>query len=145
MSKTDDPALLEATERYVDGIFGEGTGRRHVRFLDRIENPALREMIHRYHGLEADTRALSLEENYLIGMCVLAALGRDATAAMFAKTLLALGTPKEKLLEATARLSMWIGGLPAAEASFVVQRAVREYESAGLDSLAAWFPPEEGR
>src|SRR6478736_217071 len=106
---TTDPDPELSTERYVDAIFGPGTGRRHLRFLERIEPAGLREMILRYHALEGDTRHLSLEENYLLGLAVLAALGRYDTAAMFAKTLLHLGTRKEKLLEAIARLSMWIG------------------------------------
>lgn len=139
----DDPTAL--TERYVDGIFGEGAGRRHVAFLDRIEHDGLREMIHRYHALESDTSRLSLEENYLIGLCVLSALGRHETAAMFAKTLLHLGTPKEKLFEAVARLSMWVGGLPAVDTMFRVQRAVSDYEREGLGSLAAWLPETRER
>lgn len=128
------------TEAYVDGLFGAGAGKKHLRFLERIEHPGLREQILRYHALEADTRSLSLEENYLIGLAVLAALGRHDTAAMFAKTLLHLGTPKAKLLETIARLTMWIGGLPAAEAAFRVQRAIAEYERDGLGSLAVWLP-----
>jgi hypothetical protein len=40
---------------------------------------------------------------------------------------------------------MWIGGLPATEASFVIQRAIREYEKEGLASLGVWFPPEAGK
>lgn len=136
--------VTQATERYVDGIFGPGSGAKHIAFLERIQNPALREMIHRYHSLEADTSELSLEENYLIGMCVLCAQQHYATAVMFAKTLLHLGVNKEKLLEATARLAMWVGGLPAVEASFFIQKAIREYETLGAESLAAWFP-ELGR
>ena len=136
--------LIKATARYVEQIFGPGTGDSHVRFLDRVENAALREMVHRYHSFEADTSLLSFEENYLIGLCVLCAQGRDATAAMFAKTLLALGVSKHKILEAVARLSMWIGGLPAVEASFVVQKAIREYEADPKAALAAWFPAPRG-
>lgn len=136
--------LNDATKRYVERIFGLGTGESHVRFLDRLENTALREMIHRYHSFEADTSQLSLEENYLIGMCVLCAQGRDATAAMFAKTLLALGVSKLKILEAVARLSMWIGGLPAVEASFLIQKAIREYEADPKAAVRAWFPPAKG-
>lgn len=132
--------LNERTRRYVDAIFGPGAGDKHVRFLDRIEDPALREMIHRFHVWEEDTRHISLEENYLIGTCVLYAAGHHGTAGMFVKTLLHLGTPSAKVLEAVARLSMWIGGLPAAECSFRAQRAIREYERDGLASLAAWFP-----
>jgi hypothetical protein len=49
------PQHLADTESYVDSIFGPGTGAAHVRFLDRIQNPALREMIHRYHTVEADS------------------------------------------------------------------------------------------
>jgi hypothetical protein len=140
MSKRE---ILDGTVAYVDGIFGAGAGEKHVRFLERIENDTLREMVHRYHALEADTEQLSLTENYLIGMCVLCAGKSYGTAAMFAKTLLHLGTPKAKILEATARLSMWIGGLPAAEASFVIQKAIREYERDGIGSLGAWFPDGE--
>jgi alkylhydroperoxidase/carboxymuconolactone decarboxylase family protein YurZ len=139
------PEHIAATETYVESIFGPGTGEPHVRFLERIQNPALREMIHRYHALEADTSELSLHENYLIGMSVLLAQRDHVTASLFAKTLLHLGMRKEKLLEACARLSMWIGGLPAVEATFVIQRAVREYEKDGLASLAVWFPTEGGR
>lgn len=133
---------IAATEEYVESIFGPGTGEAHVRFLDRIENPALREMIHRYHALEADTSELTLHENYLIGMSVLLAQRDHTTASMFAKTLLHLGMRKEKLLEACARLTMWMGGLPAVEATFVIQKAIREYEKEGLGSLGVWFPPE---
>jgi hypothetical protein len=126
----------------VESIFGPGTGEAHVRFLERIQNPALREMIHRYHTLEADTSELSLQENYLLGMCVLFAQRDHVAAALFAKTLMHLGVRKEKLLEACARLSMWIGGLPAADATFTLQKAIREYEKEGLASLGVWFPPE---
>jgi alkylhydroperoxidase/carboxymuconolactone decarboxylase family protein YurZ len=139
------PSHIEATEEYVESIFGPGTGEAHVRFLDRIENPALREMIHRYHALEADTSELSLHENYLIGMSVLLAQRDHISASMFAKTLLHLGMRKQKLLEACARLTMWMGGLPAVEATFVIQKAIREYEKEGLASLGVWFPPERGK
>lgn len=130
------------TESYVESIFGPGTGEQHVRFLERIQNPALREMIHRYHTLEANTEQLSLQENYLIGMCVLLSQRDHQTAALFAKTLLHLGMGKEKILEACARLAMWIGGLPAVDASFTIQKAIREYEKEGLGSLGVWFPVE---
>jgi alkylhydroperoxidase/carboxymuconolactone decarboxylase family protein YurZ len=139
------PSHISATEEYVESIFGPGTGEAHVRFLDRIENPALREMIHRYHALEADTSELTLHENYLIGMSVLLAQRDHGTASMFAKTLLHLGMRKEKLLEACARLTMWMGGLPAVEATFVIQKAIREYEKEGLASLGVWFPPERAK
>jgi len=137
--------LEQVTEDYVDGIFGEGSGRKHIRFLNRIQNAGLRDMIHGYHALEGDTTELSLEENYLIGMCVLCAGQRYATAAMFAKTLLHLGVRPEKLLEAVGRLAMWIGGLPAVEATFAIQKAIREYQEHGVGSLAAWFPEEGPR
>lgn len=139
------PQHIADTERYVDSIFGPGTGEAHVRFLDRIQNEALREMIHRYHVLEADTSQLSLQENYLIGMCVLCSQRDYVAAGLFAKTLLHLGVPKEKLLEASARLAMWIGGLPAVDASFAIQKAIREYEKEGLASLGVWFPAEKPR
>lgn len=135
----DDPHT-QRTIAFVDGIFGKGMGERHVRFLERLQNDALRETIHRYHGIEANTQWLSLEENYLLGVCVLCSVRSFDTAAMFAKTLLHLGVPKQKILEAVGRLSMWIGGLQAADASFAIQRAIREYEHHGLDSMAVWFP-----
>ncbi|HEY0464158.1 MAG TPA: hypothetical protein VGC79_08120 [Polyangiaceae bacterium] len=137
MSKPD---FVTATEQYVDQIFGPGTGEKHLRFLDRIENPALREQILRFHVMEADTSQISREENYLIGMCVLCSGKHYATAGMFAKTLLHLGVKKTKLLEAVARLSMWTGGLPSVEAAFAIQKAITEYEKGGLASLAVWFP-----
>ena len=139
------PEHIEQTERYVESIFGPGTGEPHVRFLERIQNPALREMIHRYHTLEAETSWLSQQENNLIGMCVLCAQRDYQTAALFAKTLLHLGVAKEKLLEACARLAMWVGGLPAVDASFTVQKAIREYEREGLASLGVWFPQEPSK
>jgi len=136
----DKPDYIEATERYVDDIFGPGTGVKHLDFLAKVANRSLREQVQRYHMLESDTSELSREENYLVGMCVLCATKNFGTVALFAKTLLHLGVRKQKLLEATARLSMWIGGLPAVEASFVVQKAVREYERDGFESLRVWFP-----
>ena len=139
------PEHLTETETYVESIFGPGTGEAHVRFLERIQNPALREMIHRYHSLEANTSELSLHENYLIGMCVLCAQRDYQTAALFAKTLLHLGMRKEKLLEACARLAMWVGGLPAVDASFTIQKAIREYEREGLGSLGVWFTKEPAK
>jgi hypothetical protein len=136
----EKPDYIETTERYVDEIFGPGAGAKHLEFLDKIANRALREQVQRYHVLESDTSELSREENYLLGMCVLCATKNFGTVALFAKTLLHLGVRKQKLLEATARLSMWIGGLPAVEATFVVQKAIREYEREGLESLRVWFP-----
>ncbi len=142
--ETDD-SLHERSERYLDGLFGAGAGRRHAAFVDRLASPALRETLHTYHVLEADTRWLSVEENYLLGMVVLCAQRAYAPAAMFAKTLMHLGVAREKITEATARLTMWVGGIPAAEAAAHVQKAIREYEKDGFASLAAWFPGEEAR
>jgi hypothetical protein len=139
-STVNQPDFVQATQKHLDAMFGEGAGEKHGRFLDLIVNDSLREMIHRYHAVEADTERLSLEENYLIGMCVLCALRSYGAAAMFAKTLLHLDVPKEKILEAVARLGMWIGGLAAVEATFAIQKAVREYEELGFAALAAWFP-----
>jgi len=139
------PPHIADTEAYVESIFGPGTGEPHVRFLERIENPALREMIHRYHTLESDTAELSLQENYLLGMCVLLSQRDYQTASLFAKTLLHLGVRKQKLLEACARLAMWVGGLPAVDASFTIQKAIREFERDGLGALAVWFPPKPSR
>jgi hypothetical protein len=134
---------IAGTIRYVDGIFGSGTGERHVTFLDRLENEALREAVHRCHAMEADTTHLSLEENYLLGMSVLAALRSYGTAAMFAKVLLHLGSSRAKISAAVGRLSMWVGPLPSAEAALIVQRAMDEYEREGIGSLGAWFPDLE--
>jgi hypothetical protein len=133
------------TEEYLDRMFGPGAGRKHVRFLEHLESPALRGLLHRFHGIEADTTHLSHEENYLIALCVLCATGNFATAAMFAKTLRHIGTKKEKIIEAVGRLGMWIGGPPAAEASARIQRALADYDNRGQASLEAWFPSEERR
>ena len=136
----DNDELIRRSEEYLDALFGPGAGCRHTVFLEHLENDALRETLHRYHVLEANTTHLSVDENYLIGMCVLCATKSYSTAGMFARTLLHLGVKKEKLLEAIARLSMWIGGIAAAEAAAHVQRAIRDYEQRGQDSLEAWFP-----
>lgn len=131
----------QQSERYLDELFGPGAGARHSAFIDRLDHPALREALHGYHVLESDTRYLSIPENYLLGMVVLCAQRAYGPAAMFAKTLLHLGVAREKLLETTARLAMWVGGIAAAEAAAHIQKAIGEYEQRGLASLDAWFPP----
>ena len=72
-------------------------------------------------------------------------LGAEPGRHLFAKTLLHLGVSPEKLLESVARLAMWVGGLPAADASFAIQKAIREYQQEGLGSLAVWFPEKRTR
>jgi alkylhydroperoxidase/carboxymuconolactone decarboxylase family protein YurZ len=134
---TDDRAR---SARYLDELFGAGAGARHGAFIDRLEHPALRDTLHGYHVLESDTRHLSVAENYLLGMTVLCAQRNYGPAAMFAKTLLHLGVSRDKLLEVTARLAMWVGGIAAAEAAAHIQKAIGEYEQRGLASLDAWFP-----
>lgn len=139
----DDPALVAASERYLDSVFGPGFGGRHSAFLARIENPSLRGELHRYHLREADESQLTIEENYLLGMCVLCATRSYGPAAMFAKTLRHRGVGREKILEAVARLSMWVGGIAAAEATAHIQQALKHYDAEGLASLDAWFPTPE--
>lgn len=136
------PDPIRSTEQYVDRIFGSGMGKRHVRFLEKISNAALREQILRFHAIEGDTQLVTIEENYLIGVCVLCACGHYGTAAMFTKVLRHLGTSSERILEAVGRISMWAGGLPAVEASFAIQNALREYERDPAGSLAQWFPDD---
>ena len=132
--------LHRRSERYLDALFGPGAGARHTAFLAHLEHPALRDTLHGYHVLESDTRHLSVAENYLLGMTVLCAQRAWGPAAMFAKTLLHLGEPRGKLLEAVARLAMWIGGIAAAEAAVHIQRAIADYEQRGWASLESWFP-----
>ncbi|GAC1352926.1 MAG: hypothetical protein NVSMB1_20770 [Polyangiales bacterium] len=136
----DNPAVIGASEAFLDSVFGAGEGRKHTAFLAHLENDALRDAVHRCHAMEADTALLSVEENYLIGMSVLCANRAFGPAAMFAKTLRHLGVQREKILEAIARLSMWIGAVQAAEAASHIQRALHEYDQTGKASLAAWFP-----
>jgi hypothetical protein len=136
----DDQETLRRSEQYLDGLFGVGAGEKHTRFLAHLQNKSLQNVLHGYHVMEADTTNLSVEDNYLIGMCVLCVVRSYATAGMFAKTLLHLGVKREKILEAVARLSMWIGGVVAAEAATHVQRALGDYEERGVASLEAWFP-----
>lgn len=133
--------LIARSQAYLDQLFGPGAGLRHTAFLDHLSSGTLRDTLHGYHLMEADTRYLSVEENYLIGMCVLSATGSHATAAMFAKTLLQLGVAPEKILTAVDRLSMWIGGVRAAEVAARVQTAIAHYERSGVQSLQEWFPP----
>lgn len=138
-------ADIKRSEAYLDQIFGAGAGQRHSAFVDRLAHPVLRDTLHGYHVLESDTRYLSIAENYLLGMTVLCAQRNFGPAAMFAKTLMHLGEPREKILEAIARLSMWVGGIAAAEAAAHIQKAIREYEKQGVASLEAWFPGEQAR
>lgn len=142
MSRTRmDPKELEGrTVEYLDGLFGPGSGAKHCRFIANIESEALRNTLHGYHALEADTRHLSVEENYLLGMTVLCATKSYGSAAMFAKTLMHLRVPREKILEAVTRLSMWVGGIHAVEAAMQIQKAITEYEVRGVASLEPWFP-----
>ena len=134
--------LIDRSEAYIDGMFGPGAGKKHSRFIDRIENETLRETLHQYHVIESRTEHLSIEENYLLGMTVLYATRRFGVAGMFARTLLHLGVPREKLLEAVARLTMWVGGISAAEAAGHLHGALRDYEKNGAASMKAWFPEE---
>jgi hypothetical protein len=132
--------LEKKTIEYLDGLFGAGMGERHNRFLQTIDSQVLRDTLHAYHALEADTRQIPVHLNYLIGMAVLCATKSYGTASMFAKTLMHLGVPKAHILEVVARLSMWVGGVAAVEAAIHVQRAIKEYETRGLASMEAWFP-----
>jgi alkylhydroperoxidase/carboxymuconolactone decarboxylase family protein YurZ len=136
----DDDDLRQRSERYIDELLGPGAGARHSAFIDRLDHPVLRDTLHRYHVLESDTSHLSVAENYLLGMTVLCAQRNFGPAAMFAKTLLHLGAPPAKLLEAIARLAMWVGGITAAEAAAHIQKAIAEYDRHGVASLEAWFP-----
>ena len=81
-----DDELLRRSQAYLDGLFGPGAGASHTRLVDRFDDPVMRETLHQYHVLEADTRHLSVEENYLLGMCVLCATRNYVPAAMFAST-----------------------------------------------------------
>lgn len=135
---SSDPA--ESTERYVDELLGPGMGKRHLIFLGRIRDPSLRELVLRFHAVEADTAHVTVEENYLIGVCVLVAQGQLRTAAMFAKLLRRIGTSSERILAAVARVAMWAGGLPVTEASLVIQKALSEYDEDPERALAPWFP-----
>jgi len=137
--------LTRRSMEYLDELFGAGAGARHSAFIDRLDHPALRETLHSYHVLESDTRYLSIAENYLLGMVVLCAQRNYGPAAMFAKTLLHLGVARGKLIEATARLTMWVGGIAAAEAAAHIQKAIGEYEQRGIASLDGWFPPGAAR
>ena len=127
-------------EQFLDSVFGPGMGARHTRFVEHLDDEGLRDVLYGYHCVEADTSRLSVVENYLIGMSVLCAVRSYAPAGMFAKTLRQLGVPREKILAATSRLAMWVGGIPAAEAAAHIQRALREWDERGLQSMAAWFP-----
>ena len=143
-AKQLDDDLKLRSEQYLDELFGAGAGARHSKFIECFDHPVLRETLHTYHVLESDTHHLSFTENYLLGMVVLCTQRSYGPAAMFAKTLMHLGVSREKLLTATARLTMWIGGIAAAEAATHIQRAIVDYEQRGLAALEAWFPPGAG-
>lgn len=135
-----DTELIGQSESYIDTVFWPGAGAAHTAFLDTIAHDGLREAVHRCHLMQADDATLSIEDNYLIGMCVLYATGHPHPADMFAKTLAHLGVERARLLEAVARLSMWIGPIPAAGAAARLQRALTDYTEHGRASLSAWIP-----
>jgi alkylhydroperoxidase/carboxymuconolactone decarboxylase family protein YurZ len=132
--------LIAQSQAYLDRVFWTGAGSGHSQFLDHLEHDGLREAIHRCHLMQADTRWLSVEDNYLIGMCVLYAQRCYGPAGMFARTLLHKGVAQERILEAAARLSMWIGPIPAAEAAGHLQKALADYAQRGPASLQPWLP-----
>lgn len=138
-----DDETLSASKAYLDGIFGAGAGEAHAALLDRFQNASIREQLHRAHVMQADDSTLSVSEHYLIGMCVLCATKTWVPAEMFAKTLRHLGVSGDKILEAVARLGVFIGPVPAADAMGHIQKAVKEYDREGIASLRAWFPPQE--
>ncbi len=131
---------IKRSEAYLDALFGEGMGKKHTRFVDHLESEPLRDALHDSHALESRTEHLSIEENYLLGMCVLLATRNHGPAAMFAKTLRHRGVSREKIMEAVARMSMWIGAVPAADAAGHIQRALREWDEKGIESMRGWFP-----
>jgi alkylhydroperoxidase/carboxymuconolactone decarboxylase family protein YurZ len=132
----------EIAESYLDRIFGQGMGRKHVRFLAAVENRHLRDAVLRFHGVEGDERALDVVTNYMCGMSVLYATRSFGTAGMFAKALRHLGVKRATILEAVGRLSMWVGGVIAIEATAHAQKALDDWERRGLLSLEARFPEE---
>ncbi len=127
-------------EIFLDRMFGAGMGERHTRFLDHLEDEDLQDALHACHVLEGDETWISASENYLLAMCVMCTTRNYAPAGMFAKTLRKLGVPREKILAAVTRMSMWIGPVPAAEAASHIQRALREWDEKGMASMAAWLP-----
>lgn len=133
------------SEQYIDELIGPGAGAQHSAFIDKLAHPALRDALHACHVLESDTKYLSVAENYLIGMTVLCAQRNFGPAGMFAKTLLHIGVAREKIMEAVARLTMWVGGIAAADAAMHIQKALREYEQRGLASMEVWFPGSEAK
>lgn len=133
--------VLDASEAYLDRLFGPGMGARHSQFIDKLQSASVRAALHRYHTLEDDESWLSVEDNYLLGTVVMCALGEYGPAAMFAMTLRHRGVPAGRILAAVGRLEMWVGGLRAATAIGQIQRAIRVYDRDGLDAMAAWFPP----
>ena len=135
-----DDTLLAHSEDFVDRLLGPGTGARHTAFLAHLHDPALQELLHRCHELQADEQHLTIEEHYLIGMCVLCGQRDYAIAGMFAKILRHRGVTGDKILTAVTRLAVWTGATTAADAAGHIQRAVTDYDRHGIASLEPWLP-----
>ncbi len=132
--------LLSESEAYLDGLFGAGAGHRHTTYLDALPHSELREQLHRAHAWAARDEHLSVPEHYLIGMSVLYALRAYGPAGMFARTLLLLDVSEPTVIEAVARLAIWIGPVQAGEAAGHLTRAIADYHARGLGSMDAWLP-----
>ena len=134
------PDLVEQSQAALDRLFGPGAGQRHTAFLDGLPHAELRAELHRAHVWAASGEYLSPREHYLIGMAVLYAQRAYGPAGMFARTLLHLQTDPEAVVEAVARLALWVGPVQAAEAAGHLAKAVAAYQQHGLASLEAWLP-----
>jgi hypothetical protein len=137
---TPEPGLAEQSQAALDRLLGPGAGKRHTAFLDELPHPELAAALHRAHLWAVRDEHLSPQEHYLIGMTVLYAQRAYGPAGMFARTLLHLKTDSATVVEAVARLALWIGPVQAAEAAGHLMKAVTDYQDHGLASLEAWLP-----
>ena len=137
---TTHPGLVEQSQAAIDRLFGPGAGKRHTAFLDGLPHAELQTGLHRAHVWAARGAHLSPQEHYLIGMAVLYAQRVYGPAGMFARTLLHLQVDPATVVEAVARLALWIGPVQAAEAAGHLSKAITDYQEHGLASLEAWLP-----
>lgn len=138
-----EPANQRASEEFLDRLFGSGMGKRHRAHVARAASgDKFLASMDLYHLMTADTRVLSLELHYLLGVCVFFAMGINGTGMGFAKILLNLGVSPDKIREAVSRLHVWAGRFAASESLAYLERAIADFEERGLASLP-WFAPEE--
>lgn len=134
MKMRDDDNAARVSKDLLESLFGPGSAER-LRDARTLGHANLVPVADLHNAVAADTRLLSLQEHYLIGMSVLLATGRARSAQSVVKLLRHVGMSAETIREAASRLTIWCGGLTAMEMMYHVDVALKDYEAKGVASF----------